>query len=226
MKLDRLWPVNVAEAMVDNFFDPHLSSLPMHHQTDLAGSGAQARQYWCNVKLDFPAGSSGSQLRLSRDCDIDVSTFDRFTVRASLPRSIWWDVDVVIDGGLRRVVDGEPGIDDFREYEGEIEGTRLTRIALTLSRADKTVTVANIEWTMVASSQRRAWLECEWPSYAPQWECILHPLADVDPTAIQPDIGIFFGAAEVEAIRKKAASPAYRRIYRQITDLAEEHRHD
>ena len=221
---DRVCPVNVAEATLDHFFDPHLSSLPRYAVEDLPGAGCSVSQYWCNIKLAMPASRPGLQIRMTRTCDIDASSFDRFAIRASLPRAVTMDVTIVVDGQEARVITGAPGIDDLREYEGGFHGSRLSRIEMTFSRANGSTSAGVVEWTMLASSRRRPLLALDWPRYDSNWGGYLRN--DVDGDEIRPDIGFVFDDAELVEIRRKVGSAAYAGVYGELRALAEAHRHD
>lgn len=224
MIFDSICPVNVAEATLDHFFDPDLSSLPLYEVEDLAGSGACASQFWCNIKIALPAGRSGPQIRMSRRCAIDAFGYDRFVLRASLPKSALLDVALDVGGRRERVIHEAAGVEDLREYEGAFNAKRLEAIEITISRTDGMVTVANIEWTLLASAERRGLLAHDWPAYDATWGGYLRE--EVPLEEIRPDIGFTFDDAGLEALRRKVARPEYRGIYAELRKLAESHRHD
>lgn len=224
MSSDPLCPVNVAEATLDHFFDPHLSSLSRYERVDRGGSGASVSQYWCNAKVAMPAGETGAQVAIARSCDLDVSGYDRFVVRASLPRSVTMEVRLVVDGVEVLPIRDARGIDDFSEYEGAFLGSRLNGIEISFARDDAAAAAASIEWTMLASSKRRGLLEHDWPSYDARWEGYLK--TDVGLEEIRPDIGFVFDERELDRLREKFTREPYRRIYGELKALAESHRDD
>lgn len=217
--------INSAEAMIDHFFDPELSSLAVYSVEDPTCSGARPEQFWCGVKLVLPAGSDGPQLIIRRTCDIDLSGCDRFTLRASLPAATSVTVCLTIDGSTQRVIDREPGIDDFVEYEGTISGNRLLEIEIRIERADGVTTVGNLEWTMIADSKARDKLRRGRQAFDSRWEGYLKPEAESDQQAV-PDIGFVISAEEVERLRRKLHRPPWDRLYEQIRAYAEVHRDD
>jgi hypothetical protein len=89
--------VNVAEAMLDHFFDPDISSLPLYQCEKMNGSKASVSQGWCYVQIDVPNGTRGDQLRLVRNCDYDATDYDRFTLRASYSETVSISVYLNID---------------------------------------------------------------------------------------------------------------------------------
>ncbi len=191
----------------------------------------RASQAWCWATLDWdrplramasgrPRGAAVASpvLSLSRDLHVDLSGYDRLVVRMACPPHARLTVVAILDGVTRTIIKAEPGRGIGHEFEGPLTGTRLQGIRLELASTGDGVAEAWLDWVGCARSAARHTMLNRPAQYTPDWDGWLWPEGTRVGSKVR--FGFFFGDAEIAALRRKARSPLYRPLMRQLRATA------
>ncbi len=218
-------PINEAEAIVDSFFDEKISARDQYTLNSAAvaslpaGCNPRSAQYWCWDMLKWDhAPIDRPIIVLERATNVNIEGYDTLMVRLAIPEHVALRVSAVIDGVGRLLIAGEPGHAGPHEYEAPISGRRLQGLTLELTSSRDQADEGWLYWIGVANAGRRAAMLARPSPFTARWEPWLLP-PDATPT-FAPRCGFFFGADDLPAIRRRAASPAYRSLMEQMRQRA------
>jgi hypothetical protein len=215
---NRLIRVSPAEAIVDPFYENQFSCLDRYAFSDFVPGRCTWSQAWHFLNLRFDAREGDSLLgRLGRACRIDAAAFDAFRMRLSLSTNVRVTAFLTVDGAEQRVVD-EPGRGEFRECSGAFRGRTIEAIRLEFHALGPGRAVGMVEWTMLESTDGLRQLEAVRQTYDPAWPGYLRD--DVAPDEMRPTIGLWFGAEDLESLRRKAAMPLYAKVMANLRGTA------
>ena len=220
-------PINESEAVIDGFWDQHISALRRYTvNKEIAGAlpahcNARAFQFWCWATLKWDRAPVGHPiLTIERTMNVDVRRYDTLIIYLALPEHVSLTVDAAIDGKTVRLMDNEPGPGAQREFEAAIAGQRLQWLRLTLVSQRDQADEGWLYWIGLANSARRAYMLDAPRLYDDVWEpWLLSP--DAKPE-FAPRFGIYFDAADLPAMRRRARSPLYASLMQQIRARAHE----
>lgn len=224
--IQRPIPINEAEAIIEPFWDQHLSPLDAYALN--AGIGAdipaechpRALQFWCWVTLKWDRAPVGTPIvRFERDLAVDLAGYDCLLIRLGMPEHVRLHVDAVVDGQAQRLLTDAAGTGGPHEFEMPVAGRVLEHVAITLTSARDQADEAWLQWIGLAHAVRRAAMLTRPNPFDAGWAPWLLP-ADAEP-ALAPRFGFFFGADDLPAIRRRAASPAYRPLMDQLRERAQ-----
>ena len=215
---NRLIKINIAEAIIDPFYETQFSCLDRYTFDGFIPDRCYWSQGWHFLNLRFDVVESDKLLgSLGRACRIDASDFDRFRMRVSLSVNVRISVVLTVDGVRQKVIDAiGPG--EFKELFGVFSGDTIESIRVEFRAVQPGMAVGMVEWTMLESVERLDLLEQSQPTYDPAWPGYL--VESVDPAAIQPTAGIFFGVDDLEEIRRKTESPLYATVMANLRSEA------
>ena len=121
-------PINMAEAVIEPFWDSQLSELSQWAVTPGEAHGLRVWQNWCWVMFEWAKSSPGAAaLRMSRTFDLDCGDYDHLVVSAMLPSECTLSVSLQTDG---ESVDwrSEPAPREYKvEYAVPLRGARQLR---------------------------------------------------------------------------------------------------
>jgi Heparinase II/III-like protein len=208
-------PINQSEAIIEPFWDQYISNLPGYTvNKDLAeplpaAANPRALQFWCWATLKWDrAPVDRPIITFERTMNVDVSAYDTLIVRIALPAHVHLTIDVAVDGVATRLAADLAGASGPQEYELPIKGKRLQWLKLTLTSGRDQADEAWLYWIGLAHGGRRTTMLSAPNPYDDRWEgWLLPPEAKPD---FAPRFGFFFDAADLPAIRKRAASAPYR----------------
>lgn len=197
-----LFPINTAEAVVDPFWDPHLSTLPSYRITRHATGSVDVTQSWCYVQFGWErVGSGETAFTMRREIDCDVSRYDRIVVSM-----------VTVKGS--RVVVSVQGRGDQELSESYTADGEKHEYAVAI---DGITHIASVEIRIIAGSyEGSGWLNWTALQHSGRLREHLHYLTEIaatidchiiDPPApsFKPRYGLVFDDAELEALRIHAA---------------------
>jgi hypothetical protein len=222
----RVVPINEAEAIIEPFWDGGSSE----HPTDKYSLLEQYRllippsvrgrivQTWCSVDVHLDKAAPGEVVAMERECDLPLGDYDVLRVFAALPRWMTMTVRACIDGVERIVLDHVPGVDTTDEFDGPFLGSRLTWLRLEFALTEPRPGVARLEWLGLANKAAQARMEARPSPYTPDWPGALAEVAET----LQPQIGIFFSAQELEALRRKLSAGPLHQAYLALRKQAEQ----
>lgn len=212
-------PINEAEAIVDSFWDQHISALPqytLNANLDLsAACNPRALQFWCWATLKWDRAPVGQPVvTFERAMHARITGYDRLMIRLGIPEHVRLQVDAVIDRRPLRLLTDAPGTGGPHEFEAPIAGDLLEQLRLTLTSDRDQADEAWLQWIGLADAAKRAAMLAQPNPFDAAWAPWLLP-PEAEPE-LAPRFGFFFDAADLPAIRRRAASPAYRPLMEQM----------
>jgi hypothetical protein len=123
-------PINVAEAIIEPFWDPDLSGLPKWHITD-SGHGLTLAQTWASVQFQWTSRPEDEPvLRMSREFGVDCSGYDRLLLAMTAPNGALVRIIASTDKGEVSYV-SPLSIQETAEYGLDLDGAaRLDTVTI------------------------------------------------------------------------------------------------
>ena len=221
----RLQRINYAEAIIEPFFDgsdssrPHNRISPLTHYDIKCSDPAAvtAVQNWCGVRVSMQAGAKRS-VEMTRPCDVDISDFDLFRVFGTVAADVYQTIRAKIDGTWVTLCAREPGQDAAAQHDYPIHGRRLEGLTLLLESDGQKDCGVQYLWLGLSNAQRQLEMEKRHSEFTPDWPDML-----VEDGTFEPQIGIMFGAEDVEALRARVHSGALKPLYDAFLTETEEY---
>ena len=218
-------PINEAEAIIEPFWDGGSSEHPADkmallddYTTRIARSArGRIEQSWCSAVVHIDTAPPGAvAASMARDCDISLAGYDVFRIFASLPSWVRMTAKATIDGHECVLLDDIAGGDTHDEFDGEINGSRMTHLALAFSLSENRPAYIELLWLGLANRAAQARMEARQSPYMPEWHGSLAPA----PGKAQPQISIFFDAQELVVLRRKVQHGALKTIFDRMRQQA------
>ncbi len=211
--------INSAESIIEAYYDggesyvghEKYSVFNDHYRVTIPeGMKATVKQGW--MAVDTMIYSGDSHLIIERDCDLDVTDFDRVTLCA-LNGNVTVSIILTTDKGEQVALrDYTP---EDKEFGGSFEGSRLTKIRFEVALKDKNNSGdLNLLWLALANSERLAFEEKgSGYSFSPEWDGCFKENYEIG-----PEIGIYFGKDELPAFKEKIKKAPFDKIYQSIKE--------
>lgn len=215
----RVTPINMAEAIIEPFWDGAISGLPLWTVADGAAHGLRVWQNWCWVNFEWARRPEGSALVMARDVTIDCAGYDTLLLSAMLPEGAVLTLSAETDAGPRSRTFPPAGTEK-REYALPLDGAgRLTRLAIAIAAGGDGVALGWLNWIGLQDTARLAHYLAEWRRFETEdWDGYLQP-ETVQPT-FTPQYGILIGADELAALRVRHAAAGETPFTRAGTEAA------
>ena len=204
----RLHPINTAEAIIACFFDSALT--PEKQWTLQPGPGTRnlrmGRAY--TTMANWDAATPGkTALTWSWEGNLDVGGYDGLFIQGGLPSWATLRFSAKLDGRWQLICES-PGYDNHEEYSGPFQGRVLQGLRLEITPSQGFAGSFSISYIGVYHSGRlKDYLAFENPTvYPADWPEYIKPL---DGWESGPKLGLYFGAQDLPALRRKLASPPY-----------------
>ncbi len=232
-------PINEAEAIFAPFFDGGDSDM----RTDKAclleefevrpgtGCAARAEQTWCSVDVTIDRAPVGAPaLTLVCRTPLAIAGYDLFRVFACQPPYVRLRVAGVIDGRDTVILDSHAGDGGMQEIDGALAGTTLDTFTIEFSLLEARPARVALRWLGLANRAAQTRLEARQSPYTPEWRYCL--VGDQRPATNEerrtknentPQIGILFGAAELEGLREQCFSGPLKPMADALRRQAEEY---
>jgi hypothetical protein len=220
-------PINEAEAIIEPFWDGGSSEHPAdkwaaltEYTTQVARSArGRIEQSWCSAVVHIDTAPPGVvAASMMRDCDVRLAGYDVFRIFASLPSWVRLTARATIDGQACVLLDQVAGGDTHDEFDGPISGEHMTRLTLEFSLSEDRPAYVELLWLGLANRAAQTHMEARRSPYTPEWRGALAP----GTARPQPQIGIFFDAHELSALRRKVQHGALKAIYERVRRQAEQ----
>jgi hypothetical protein len=216
-------PVNENEAILEAFWNgdkngdgSRLDVMAPYRVTWLKGADGSLRPpaYFTISK----SASGGPSLVLERECNLNISGYDRFILCASLPKSIRLRLQARLDGSWKNVIADADGMDTYEEYQGVFKGSHLSGLRFEFTQTGTIPAVITLNWLMVANTAGVERMLSRKPVLDPKWPGLL----EAEPDTAQPQLGLFFDKKQLTALRAKLRSPHLKPHYEILLNRAEE----
>jgi hypothetical protein len=200
----KLTPINLAEAILEPFWDPQLSGLDQWTITPGAAHGLNVTQNWCWVSFEWARPPKGvPALRMERAFDLDLSAtagaYDRLLVSIVAPQGARLSIKALTEKGWLRH-ECAPAEGKKREEALDLGGTRrLLGVRLELFSEAPGVQTGWLNWIGVKNSALLPKVLKRWTHLDERWDGYLKP-PEFEPS-FRPSLGLLFDAQELELLR-------------------------
>ncbi len=198
--MDRVVPMNAAEAIISPFWDPAQEELARWKVEPGSGHGLEVYQFWCWTGFEWTRRpEQGPALRMSRTFDVSCVDYDTLIVSIVAPESSVLRVYVRTD---RRVVEYEsvPAPPSKREHTIPLpEAARILGITLEVDEGASAERVGWLNWIGLQASSLLPAYERQWRCWDETWKGYLKPHS-YKPT-FAPTYGILVNARELDELR-------------------------
>jgi hypothetical protein len=207
----RAYPVNPAEAVIAPFFDPALSPekewrlMPGPTTQNLhAGRGYTTMLYWDGAEADQTVFTWEWHGRL------DLPRYDGLFLQATFPAWTTMVFSAQVDGVWQRIA-ASRGSNRHDDYSGPLAGHVVEGLRIELVTHTASAGAFGTYYIGAHHQQRLAdWLAYENPdAYSPNWSEYLRPDSE---WKLEPQIGLYFDAGQLDALRQKLSRSPYREM--------------
>lgn len=197
----RLTPINTAEAIIEAFWDPHLSGLDEWDVESGERHGLRVYQNWCWVAFEWVRKpTSGPALRMTRRFDVNCSGYDRLMISLKAPRTALLRLTAVTDKDVLVL----EKIAENREYVLDLKGAqRLHTATLELFAREEGPGSGWLNWIGLQNSRILPYYLERWTCFDAQW----HPYLKSEgyTPCFEPQYGIVLDKGELDALRTRHA---------------------
>ncbi len=208
----RLHPVNPAEAVIAPFFDRALSPEDEWRLEAAPGTVGLRKGRGYTTMLFWDAAIPGQTAFTWSWCgQLDVSDYDGLFIQAAFPATVQMTFSALVDGRWQVIAQAR-GCDTHDDYQGPFQGKTLQGLRLEFVPETATAGAFGTYYIGVYNQRRlEDWLVYENPTvYPSDWPEYIKPEAAWGPLC--PELGLYFDAAEVDALRSKIARPPYKAL--------------
>ena len=211
-------PINEAEGVIQRFYDPYRCHLKDWRFACDPGTNGKVRQNFHATSFSWDAGHGKTVIRLEKDVDLDVSMYDGLIACVSLTDTTCITITLVIDGREYVPINCTRGTNTSEEYEGPLAGKMISHIRITLTDDSSQPGNGHLFWLGVFNRQRREDRQARPNPFRDGWNDLL---VSPGPLDVKPTLGLFFGATELDAIRKRAKTGPYRKLMDKLRKVAD-----
>jgi hypothetical protein len=219
-------PINVAEAVIEPFWDPVLSRLEEWQVTASTANGVKAEKGWANAEISWASAPTDAPvIALERNLDLDVSNYDKLIVAIIFPAT----------GKLRLSAQTERGViskeftrlpSELLEYSLDLDGAqKLASIKIELLATTPGAGAATLPWVGLQNSKVLPLVLRQYSGYDDKWPRHLKPTTMKPKFA--PTFGILMTAEELQELRvlhKKMIAADGKDIFTEAAEWARNHK--
>jgi hypothetical protein len=226
----RVVPINEAEAIIEPFWDGGSSEHPgdkyvllnewqRESAPEVAGEISQS---WCAVEVQIERAEVGeTALAMEREAKIELGEYDVLRLFAAPPSWMYVTISARIDGQEHTLLDRAAGVDTFYEFDAPLSGRRMSHLRLEFGLLEDRPAHAQLLWLGLANAAAQRRMEARESPYGADWPACLESAPHHDaPRTFAPQIGILFGADEMEALRAKVTQEPLRSVYQHVRQVA------
>lgn len=192
------YPGNDREFIIDQLFwgedDSHWERVPGPGCTDLRRTGGYARS------CTWRSAGAGSRLTWRGRIEADLVGCRALSIRAQAAAADRVTLRAEVDGAWVTVCHEQPGVDNYGEFAGPVDGRRLTGLEVVFDATVPGVETHSVMWVMLV----KAGTPTPLPKPDPAWPGLLRPDAAGEP---EPLLGLLFDRAALTDIRQFVRTP-------------------
>lgn len=196
------YPDNDREMIVDHLFQVNCAVNEIEHWRLLSGPGCGGQRWRVGYAplAVWDSAGAGSELILRGEMEADLTGFAFLKVRALAARQTKVSVYAEIDGQMVEVVPALPGVDDYGEFTGAIQGRHLSAVEVHFIAPAAGPICSSVMWVMLIKPGQPT------PRVLPDpaWPGLLAPEVPSDP---QPRVSLFFDSEGLQRLRQQLHSP-------------------
>ncbi|MCP4609326.1 MAG: hypothetical protein GY845_11495 [Planctomycetes bacterium] len=195
-------PTNVAEAIIEPFWSPDLSSLNQWTINSGVDYGLSVQQTWASVAFEWASRpAQGPALRMCRDFNIDCSSYDRLLVRATIPEKSGLQITAVTDRG-KRVLTSEPDSENTAEHVLDLKGAKIIKmIILEIETRAEGPGAGWFKWIGLQNTEQLSKYFDLWDYSKIRWDKHIKEADQI--SRFEARYGIFLNAGELAELRSQ-----------------------
>lgn len=198
-----LIPINMAEAIIDPFWDQALSGFGYHWKKALPdGHGVKLDQAWDSVRFSWVSRPADGQVfSISRELDVHCADYDQLLVAVVAPTGSVLRVSVVTETGTLDFASA-PFVETKQEVAVDLGGARRIRqVTLALLAGKEGAGSGWLSWVGLCNRAMLARYERQWRRFDSRWHPYL--MGEEFVPSFKPATGFFVTEAELEALRAR-----------------------
>ncbi|MEI6518935.1 MAG: hypothetical protein WCO98_02655 [bacterium] len=198
----KIIPINEAEAVIDPLWDPALSELKQWIVEPGVSHGLSVRQNWCWSEFEWARRPiKGPALRMSRECGIDCSNYDRLVLSVMIPEAAVVRILAITDDGIRQMT-AQPESITKSELILDLTGaTRLDTVTIEIDASTDGISKGWFNWLGLQHSERLTNKLNIQSTWGEKWE--KHLKDDTFEPQFKPDYGLVLNAEELSILIQK-----------------------
>lgn len=195
-------PINVAEAIIEPFWEPSLSGLPKWRIEDGRGHGLQVQQTWASAQFQWASKpAQGPALRMTREFGVDCSRYDRLLLAMTAPEDAVVRIEVVTDKGKCSYC-APPSNQQAAEYAVDLAGaSRIDAIEIQIDAGREGPAAGWFKWIGLQNTTLLPDYLAQHDLSGIRWDAQLQD-ETFDP-AFKPRYGIFMTEEELVDLRAR-----------------------
>ena len=195
-------PINVAEAIIEPFWDRELSGLS--HWTIAPRDACALRVYqeWNAVYFEWTSSPTGGPvLEMNRDFHVDCGRYDVLMLSATCPKGCVVKLTAHTNLGERALA-FPPSEGEEHEYRLPLDGAQsITQVTIAISGVPNTPATGWLRWVGLQNTGLLDAYSKQWDFSRMKWEAYLKPTSGI--TNFAPRYGIFLTSEELDTLRKE-----------------------
>jgi hypothetical protein len=198
--ISTITPINVAEAIIEPFWDPQISELDKWKLTASPANGVKVEKGWSNAEISWAsAPTTGPVVTLERKLDVDVSNYDKLLLSIIFPSSTKLRLTAQTDVG-ERAAEFTRLPNELLEYALDLGGAkRLAGVKIELLASEPGIGAASSAWLGLQNSQQLPLVLHQYKGYSDKWPRHLKPVDFVPKFA--PTYNILMSPEELTELR-------------------------
>ncbi|GMV92895.1 MAG: hypothetical protein AMXMBFR82_26730 [Candidatus Hydrogenedentota bacterium] len=192
-------PINVAEGVIEAFWDPEISGFAEWSVDDAQAHGLNVFQNWAAVDFQWVSAPSDEPIvRMQKAFEVDCSGYDTLLVKLTAPSGA--SVRLVADTDTGEHTSEHPAEKGSYEYAVPLEAASVLRALSIEVYAGETGPGAGwVEWVALQNASKLNLYHERWDYSGIDWRH--HLVDDATPVTFQPTYGIFLTPDELESLR-------------------------
>ncbi len=193
-------PINMAEAIIDPFWDPQLSGFEHWQVEPGVKHGLRVSQNWCWVAFEWARNPmNGLALRMSREFNLSCEGYDHVIVSVMAPRGSIVSITATTDKGLLRF-EAPPAPELKKELALPLNGALwLEALSLKIESHADGIQAGWFNWIGLQNAELLPRYLNGWQRFDESWDPYLKPIS-YEPR-FEPTYGFLIGGEQLEQLR-------------------------